>query len=188
MTFPALTKRDRQTIRYAAIGLSIYLALFGGWRAISFFGRRHAEYRQLLRESANLKLKFELYDARVIRLQRLMESFQMDPAQLTNTTLVARTTAAIQQSAAQGGLQLGPIRESLTRGSERELGTIQIEVTGQVTAVMTFAHRLRSLGFPIVIDTFHLASEPRGPGVVKLSLGLILLNYEQWDAKEVPSA
>ena len=112
----------------------------------------------------------------------------MDPAQLTNSTLVARATAAIQQSATQGGLQLGPIRESLARGSERELSSIQLEVTGPVPAVMTFAHRLRTLGFPIIIDTLNLASEPRGPGLVKLSLGLILLNYPQWDLKEVPNA
>lgn len=188
MTFPSITERDRKTIRYASIGLGIYITLFGGWQVMRFLGRRHAEYGQLLRESANLKNKFELYDARVIRLRRLMESFQMDPAQLTNTTLVARATAAIQQSAAQGGLQLGPIRESLSRASERELGTIQLEVTGQVPAIMSFAHRLRSLGFPVVIDTLNLSSDAKAPGQVKLSLSLILLNYEQWDAKEIPNA
>lgn len=188
MTLPALTPRDRKTIRYGAIGIAIYLVLYGGWRAFSFLGQRRAEYRQLLRESADIKIKYELYDARVIRLKRQMEAFQMDPAQLTNSTLVARATAAIQQSATQGGLQLGPIRESLARGSERELSSIQLEVTGPVPAVMTFAHRLRTLGFPIIIDTLNLASEPRGPGLVKLSLGLILLNYPQWDLKEVPNA
>ena len=188
MTLPRLTQRDRQTIRYAAIGLSLYLVLFWGWRVASFLNQRRTDYRQLQRASADLKTKYELYDARAIRLKRLIESFQMDPAQLTNSTLLARATAAIQQAATQGGVQLGPLRESLNRGSERELGTIQLEVTGQVPAIMSFAHRLRTLGFPVIIDTLQLAAEPRGPGMIKLSLGLILLNYELWDLKEVPNA
>ena len=188
MTLPALTDRDRRTLRYASIGLGVYLALFGGWQAFRFLVQRRAEYRQLLREATGLRLKYELYDARVTRLRRLMESFRLDPAQLNKTTLVAQASAALQQSAAQGGLQLGPIRETLARGSERELGTIQLEASGQVPALMSFLHRLRSLGFPLVIDSLQLTSEPMRPGMIKLSLGLILLDYEQWDGKEVPNA
>ena len=181
-----LSDRDRRTLRYAGIGLGIYLTLFGGWLAFGFLGRRHAEYRQLRREAADLKDRYELYGARVTRLERLMESFQMDPARLTKATLVARATAALQQSATQGGLQLGPIRESLNRGSERELGTIQLDATGQVPALMTFLHRLRSLGFPLVIDTMQLSSDPTRPGMIKVSLGLIVLDYEKWDTKDIP--
>ena len=187
MTFPALTARDRRTIRLAGMGLSAYLVVFGGWQLLSFLSQRHTEYRQLQRDAAALRLRFELYDSRAIRLQRLMESFQMDPARLNQTTLVAEIGTALQQSAAQGGIQLGPIRETLSRGNERELGTIRLEASGQVPALMAFLHRLRGLGFPLVIDSLQLSPEPNRPGMIKLSLGLILLNYERWDQKEGPN-
>ncbi|HRI14320.1 MAG TPA: hypothetical protein PLX89_15105 [Verrucomicrobiota bacterium] len=188
MTFPTLTDRDRRTLRLAALGLGLYLALFFGWKALSFLGQRHAEYARLRREAASLRLKFELYDARVARLKKLMESFQMDPAQLSKTTLVADASAALQQAAMQGRLQLGPIRETLTRGSERELGTIRLEAAGQVPDLMAFLYRIRSLGFPLIIDSLQFGPEPRRPGTIKVTLGLILLNYDRWDEKEVPNA
>ncbi len=188
MPLPALTERDRRTIRFAAIGLGLYLAVFGGWQTFGFLGRRHVEYRKLQHEAAQLRTQYELYGSRVTRLERLMETFQMDPARLAKNTLVAKAAAALQQSAASGGLQLGPIRESLNRGSERELGTFQLEAMGQVPALMAFLHRLRGLGFPLVIDTLQVSSDPARPGMIKVSLGLILLDYEQWDKKEVPDA
>lgn len=188
MPLPALTDRDRRTVRIAGIGLSLYLVLFGGWKVFGFLGQRHAAYRLLQSEAAELRNRHELYGARVTRLERLMESFQMDPARLAKTTLVAQAGAALQQSATQGGLQLGPIRETLNRGSERELGIIQMEATGQVPALMTFLHQLRSLGFPFVIDTLQFSPDPARPGMLKVSLGLILLDYEKWDKKELPDA
>ncbi len=188
MPLPTLTERDRRTVRNAAVGLGIYLVLFVGWQAFGFLGRRHTEYRQLQHEAVELKSRHELYGSRVTRLERLMETFQMDPARLAKPTLVARVGAALQQSALQGGIQLGPIRESLNRGSERELGTIQLEAMGQVPALMSFLHRLRGLGFPLVIDTLQISADPARPGMIKLNLGLILLDFEQWDKKELPDA
>ena len=187
MPLPQLTDRDRRTLRWAALGLGLYLALFFGWKTLDYLGRRRAEYAKLRSESAALRLKFELYHSRSVRLKRLMESFQMDPAQLKRSTLVADSIAALQQTATQGGLQLGPIRETLSRGSDRELGTIRLEASGQVPALMTFLHRLRSLGFPLVIDSLQFSPEPQRPGMIKVSLGLILLNFEQWEDKEVPN-
>ena len=174
MTFPTLTDRDRRTLRFAAVGIGLYLLIFFGWRAFGILGQKRTNYLQLRREAEGLRLRFELYDARAVRLKRLMESFQMDPAQLRPTTLVADATAALQQSAQHGGLQLGSIRETLARGSERELGTIRLEASGPVPALMTFLHRLRGLGYPLIIDSLQFAPEPTRPGNIKLSLGLIL--------------
>ena len=110
MKFSTLSEKDRRTVRVAAIGLGIYLALFFGGRAFGFLSRRHAEYRQLQADATALRSRLDLYGARAARVERLMETFQMDPAHLNKTTLVARASEAIQQTAALGGLQLGPIR------------------------------------------------------------------------------
>ncbi|MBN8247798.1 MAG: hypothetical protein J0L84_10185 [Verrucomicrobia bacterium] len=186
MKFPTLTDRDRRTVRLAAMGLGLYLVLFGGWRLFNAASQRRVEYRQLQREAAALRQKFDLYDSRVVRLRRLMESFQMDPSRLPTNTLVADASAALQQSAQQSGLQLGPIRETLNRGAEREVGSIRLEASGQVPALMAFLHRIRGLGFPLVMDSLQLNPEPMRPGMIRLSLNLILLNYGQWQETEGP--
>jgi hypothetical protein len=188
MPFPKLTDKDRRTLRLAAIGLTLYLVAFFGLKGLLFLGQRRAEYVRVRQEAEALRQRFDLYHSRSVRLERLMESFRMDPAALSTNTLVADASAALQQTALQGGLQLGPIRETLSRGSERELGTIQLEAAGPVPQLMTFLHRLRSLGFPVVIDSLQFSPEPRRPGFIKINLGLILLNYHRWDEKEGSNA
>jgi hypothetical protein len=188
MPLPTLTARDRRTLRLAGMGLGAYLLFFCGWTTVNFLGQRRTAYRQLQREAADQKTRLELYDSRVVRLHRLMDAAQMDPAQLSKPRLVARASAAIQQAAMQGGLQMGPIRETLSRGTERELGSIQLEAAGQVTSLTTFLHRLGTLGFPVILDTVQFSSDPMRPGMIKISIALILLDYEQWDAREVPNA
>ncbi len=184
MRFPKLTDRDRRTIRLASIGVSLYLVAFLGLKVLLFLGEQRASYARLRQEAVALRQRFDLYQSRAVRLERLMNSFQMDPSRLNATTLVADASAALQQTAMQGGLQLGPIRETLSRTSEREMGTIQLEASGQVPQLMTFLHRLRSLGFPVVIDSLQISPEPRRPGSFKINLGLILLNYQRWGEKE----
>lgn len=186
--FPEITTRDRRTIRYAGMGLSAYLLLFGGWKTLQVLGQKRAAYLELRRQAAEQKARIDLYSSRVVRLHRLMDSAHLDPAQISKPKLVGRASAAIQQVAMQGGLLMGPIRETLARGSERELGGIQLEATGQVTALTTFLHRLGSLGFPIVLDTVQFSSDPMRPGMLKISISLILLDYDQWDTREVPHA
>jgi len=88
------------------MGLGAYLLFFCGWTTVNFLGQRRAAYRQLQREAADEKSRLELYDSRVVRLHRLMDAAQMDPAQLSKPRLVARASAAIQQAAMQGGLQM----------------------------------------------------------------------------------
>ena len=83
---------------------------------------------------------------------------------------------------------MGAIRETLARGSDRELGAIQLEASGQVTSLTTFLHRLGSLGYPIILDTVEFTSDPMRPGMLKISVSLILLDYDQWDSREVPHA
>lgn len=94
MPLPSLTPRDRRTLRLAGMGLGAYLLLFGGWTIVNFLGQRRTAYRQLQREASDQKTRLELYDSRVVRLHRLMDAAQMDPAQLSKPKLVARASAA----------------------------------------------------------------------------------------------
>lgn len=181
---PALTARDRRTLRLGGMGLGAYLLLFGGWSTWQYMEKHRTNYRQLVRTAGDIRTRIELYQSRVIRLHRLMDAAQMDPAQLSQPKLVGGASAAIQQAATQGGLQLGPIRETAAKGSENELGTLQLEAFGQVRSITTFLHRLGSLGFPIIVDSVQISSDPMRPGFIKLSLVLILLNYEQWNMRE----
>ena len=89
---------------------------------------------------------------------------------------------AIQKAAQQGGIQLGPIRETPGREKGRELSTIQFEGTGAPSATLTLLHNLRGLGFPILIDNVQFSPAQNKPGQVKLNLTLIILNYQQWKA------
>lgn len=181
-----LTERDQRTVRWASVGLGVYLALFAGWKGMTLLNHKLSAYRKLQREAADLRTRFDTYNARAIRLQRLMEKHQMDPSALNRTTLVAQATSALQQSAMQGGVQLGAVRETLSRAADRELGTIQLEANGQVPALLSFLHRVRGMGFPFIIDGLQLTAEPTRPGMIKMRLGLILLNFEQWKDSEVP--
>ena len=185
---PELTDRDRRTIRYAAMGLSAYLVLFGGWKALQILGAQRTTYLDLRRQADEQRARVDLYSSRVVRLHRLMDAAQLDPAQISKPKLVGRASTAIQQAATQGGLQMGAIRETLARGSDRELGAIQLEASGQVTSLTTFLHRLGSLGYPIILDTVEFTSDPMRPGMLKISVSLILLDYDQWDSREVPHA
>jgi hypothetical protein len=101
---------------------------------------------------------------------------------------VADASAAIQKAATGGGIQVGPIRESAAQPSSKALGTIQFEGTGQVAAVMALLHNLPTLGYPLVMDTVQIAAEPTRPGQVKLTLTIIVLDFEQWKKAEVGHA
>jgi hypothetical protein len=51
-----------------------------------------------------------------------------------------------------------------------------------------FLHRLETLGYPLVLDTVQINSEPTKPGMVKMTLTIIILDFEQFKIEEVPSA
>ena len=175
-----LTEREQRTVRLGGIGLAVYLLLFFGFKAAHGLGALRVDYDRQLRTAHNLKSEVRTYETRVARLKRLMERLHLDPGTLTPQTVVSKTTAALQTAAMGGGLQLGPIRESLVRGTEQEMGSIQFDATGQPQAVTKFLAGLNQLGVPIVVESVQLTSEPRGPGMIKMHLNLIILDFEQW--------
>ena len=175
-------------IRLAGMGLAIYLALFGGYKVWKFFERQRTDYRNLVAEAEGLKQEVKRYEAKIAVTKKLMESFHMNPAKLTRTTVVAEASAAIQKAAKEGGFQLGPVRESPPRPSSKELASIQLEGSGPVLATIGLLNRLETCGYPLIIDAAQISQDPTKPGQIKLNLTIIVLDFEPMKKPEVPRA
>lgn len=104
----------------------------------------------------------------------------MDPAKLARAAVLGQASAAIQRAAQGGGVQIGPIRESPARPSSKELGSIQLEAFGPAPALLKFVQQTDTLGYPLIIDSLQFGSEPARPGQVKVSLTILLLDFDQW--------
>jgi hypothetical protein len=183
-----LTPQEKRTIRIASVGIAVYLALFGGFKVWQFFERQRADYRKLLVEADDLKREVKRYEGKIEVTKKLMEAFHMDPAKLTRTTVVAEASAAIQKAARDGGFQIGTVRESPARPGSREVSTIQLDGSGPVQATMGMMSRLETCGYPLIIDAAQVSADPSKPGQVKLSLTIIILDFEPAKKAEAPRA
>jgi hypothetical protein len=183
-----LNPNEKRTIRLASIGLAVYLAVFGGFQVWKKFAAKRAEYQALVAEADRLKLEMERYETRALLTAKFMERYRIEPEKLTRNTVVAQASAAIQKSGTGMGLQIGPVRESPARGSDKELAAIQLEAAGPVPALLGFLHGIESIGFPVIVDSVQMNSEPSKPGQLKMNLTLIILDYDQWKKGEAPRA
>jgi hypothetical protein len=202
-----MTDRDKKTIQIASIGVAIYLVAFFGFKMWKKGATGRDDYQQLVRRAEKLQEEVRAQENKVLLFEKLTNLYQLDPAKIKKETLVADASAAIQSAAQQGGIQLGPLREAPARSSGRELTTIQIEGTGQSSAALAYLHRLRTLGYPLIIDSVQIAPPQAGsggrgpggpggpppgmmppgrPGTVKINVSITILNYDQW--KEGPNA
>lgn len=180
-----MTERDQKTIRIGAIVVAIYLIGFFGFKAFKKGGAAD-DYQTLRRQAEQLQASVRAQQNRVLLYDKLSELYRLDPQKIKKETLVADASSAIQTAAQQGGIKLGPLRESPGRGNARELTTFQIEGAGNVTSALGLLHKIQTLGFPLVIDSVQFGKAPGPPGQVKLSLTVIILNYENF--KEAPNA
>ena len=183
-----LTDHERRTIRIGATALAIYLVLFIGLRVWKQLETRRSDYQKLVKDAQSLRDEFRPYENRTLLVEKLRETFRIVPPKLSNATLVAEVSAAIQKTAVSGGVQLGPIRESAARPSAKELASIQLEGIGPVPALLTLLHRLETLGFPLILDSVQISSDPTKPGMIKLNLTIIILDFEQWKSEETRNA
>lgn len=161
-------------------GWASICSCFGGFQGAKYLGKKRAEYQKVLKEAQTLALEVQPYGDKAIALRKLMEGFNLDPATLASTTVVAQASAAIQKAAMGGGVQLGPVRESPARPGNKELGSVQLEAMGPVPALLNFLHQTEHLGFPLIIESLQIGSEPTRPGQVKLNLTILILDFEQW--------
>ena|SRR5436190_2395951 len=183
-----LTDREKRTVRLGATAIGAYLVLFGGMQTAKFFERKRGEYQKLVNEAQSLKREIQMYEDKAIALKKLMDNFNLDPARLSRTTAVAEASAAIQRTAAASGIQVGPVRETPARPSSKELGTIQLETTGPVPSLTSLLGRLEAVGYPLIVESVQIAAEPTRPGQVKMSLTILVLDFDQWKKGEGPNA
>jgi hypothetical protein len=179
-----LTDREKKIIAAAAVVAVLCLG-FQGWKLLE---KTRADYNSLVVEAQAFREKINPYQQRAQVVEKLMAEFHLDPAKLSRQTLVADTSAAIQKAATGSGVALGPVRESHGRASARELATMQIQANGQLPGVIAFLQRLGTLGFPVVVESAQVTSEPMRPGALKLNLTITILDFDQWKKAEVPGA
>lgn len=179
-----LTDRDKRTLRLAGAVIAVYLALFYGAGAWKQLEAKRAEYRRLVRQAEELRRQFDRYENRALVVEKLRQTMRMNPAQWSKATLLAEASAAIQQAAARGGVQLGPMRESPPHAAAGELASVQLEGVGPVMAVLAWLSRLDTLGYPLVIDSVQFSAEPSRPGMLKANLTVVILDFEQAPKEE----
>jgi|SRR6185312_14188100 len=182
-----LTQQEKRTVRWAAIGIGIYLFLFCGFEMWKSLEKRRVEYRQLVTDANDLRVQLQSYQDKALVVKRMMDDFHLDPAKLSPETIVAEASSAIQKAAASSGIQVGPVRETAARGTGDEMASMQFEGSGPVPAITGLLNRLQTLGYPLVIDSVQITPDNR-PGNVKLSLTIVILNFEKWKNPEANHA
>lgn len=184
----AITQREKRALLLAAAAIALYAVAFVGARFWKMLDAQRAEYVQLKREAQSLGLEIKTYQSKAEAVQKLMDTFKLDPAKLNKTNAVAEASAAIQKAAAAGGIQVGPVRESPGRPANKELATLQLEGTGPIPSVTALLSRLESVGYPLIIEAVQLTPMPGGAPVMKINLTITILDFEQWKKGAVPNA
>jgi hypothetical protein len=182
-----LTLKEKRTIRIAAVCLAIYLTLLYGPGAWNYFTARREAYDKLVQQARDLRDVIKPYEEKIATATNLMDRFRMDPAKLKRASVMAEASAAIQQAAASEGVGVGPIRETAGRPSAKEAGSIHFEGSGPITAVMDLLHNLDRVGFPVIIDNVQISSDPRMPNGLKVSMTIVVLDFDAWKTKEEKS-
>ena len=175
-----MTEREKKTIQWGAIGVAAYLVIFFGVRGTKQSGNAGSDYQRFVNNEIALQQEFQRLETKRLQLEKLNESFKIDPAKFSRATVVADASAAIQNAANGGGVMIGPIRESSGRTSAKEITSMQLEGAGPVPAIMKFLHQMNTLGFPLLIDSLQISPDNTRPGNIKVNLTVMVLDYEQW--------
>ena len=70
----ALTQSEKRTIRYASVGIAIYLALFGGWKTWGWLSQKRTEYNQLIAQGQKLKTEVQPFADQSAVVKKLRKS------------------------------------------------------------------------------------------------------------------
>src|SRR5215469_1557961 len=133
-----LTQREQRTIRYGCIGIGMYLLLFIAFHVLKTIEQRRSDYNDLVQQARSLKSEIEDYQTRALVAQKLMNEYHVDPARLSEASVVAQASAAIQTEAGADGVAVGTIREAPSQSSNLELASIHIEGSGKVPALLSY--------------------------------------------------
>jgi hypothetical protein len=183
-----LTPSEKRTITYGGIALGAILCLFGGMKIWGALQKDSATYVQLVADSKDLRQKLGYYDDRILLTKKMMDEFHLDPAKLTHATVVGEASQKIQQTAASGGIQVGPIRETAAKSSAKELAALQFEGSGPIPAVLGLLKRMETLGYPLVVDSVDITPNPMRPDQINIHMTVVILDFDQWKTEGKPHA
>lgn len=99
---------------------------------------------------------------------------------------MAQASAVIQNAAKGRAIQLGPLRESSGRASAKELTSIQLEGSGPAPAALGFLHQSEMTGYPLLVDALQMTPDTTKPGQLKVTMTIVILDFDQWKDLEVP--
>jgi hypothetical protein len=175
-----ISDRDRRTLKLGGTALAAYLVLFYGlvgWKALE---NKRTEYQALQREAQAMEQRLEPFETKLLLIEKLRGTSGVDPSKLTRETVVALASADIQKVVKSSGLKLGSIRESPGSATARELAAMRMEAVGPVKSVVGLIHQLETIGYPLIIDSVEISMDKRKPGNLKLSMQVVILDFEQW--------
>ncbi len=179
-----LNDKEKRTIRYGAIALSIYLLAFYGKGCLGGLETQRDHYATLTQEVREWDAYQETLETKRLLLEKMRGRFALDLASVSSSTLVADTSAAIQSTLQASGFQIGPVRESPGRATSHEAAFLRFETTGPAKAALLLIHRLERVGFPILIDSLQMKQDPKKPGMMELTFQVVVLDYSRWKQED----
>ena len=184
----ALTNHEKRTIRIATIGLILYLGVLYGPRAWRHFITGGSQQQQLTQELEAFERDLLPYENRLLRLEKLKAEMGLERLVLPGLELVAEASAALQNSARESGVKLGPVRESGGRPAAKELASMRLEARGPMPSILGWLATLQTLGFPLVVDSVQIDADPRQPNMLKVNPTVVIVDFEQWNQAVRPDA
>jgi len=175
-----ISERDKRTLRFGGIAIVAYLFLFYGVMGFKKLETRRAGYLELKRNAQGIRQMMDPYETKLLLIEKLRGTSGVDPSKLTRETVVALASADIQKVALSSRLKVASIREAAGNSTGRELAAMRMEAAGPVNSVMGLLHQLKTIGYPLVIDSMELGIDKRKPGNLKISLQLVILDFEKW--------
>ena len=179
-----LSDSDKKTLRLGAIVIAVYLVLFYGGMGIKKLQARQSDFKKLVEQSETLRIDLLKYETDMLKLAKLKKSFQFDPLQGGQETLVSEVSAAIQQSAQRNGVKLSMVNETGARASSAIRASMRLEGEGAMQGVIKFLDGLDRLGFPISVESVQLNANPRKPGGLKINLEALILDFNAFQPEE----
>lgn len=171
-----MNDKEKKLIKFTAIGLTIYLLAFYGKDYLGAFEKKLDDFKKKEKTIVNHRTKLVPYSSRVLMLEKLRKKLNIDVRRLSSNELVGQTSQAIQQSAKQSGIKIGPLRES----SGRSTSSLRFEANGKYDGMVKFLRSIGTSGYPIMIESMQVNLDPSKKGNVKISLSIGIIDFANW--------
>ena len=171
-----MNEKEKKLIKFTAIGLSIYLLAFYGKDYLGAFVRKRSDFVKKEKTITNHRTKLSPYSSRVLMLEKLRKKLNIDVRRLSSNELVGQTSQAIQQSAKQSGIKIGPLRET----SGRNISSLKFEANGKYDGMVKFLRGIGTSGYPVLIESMQVKQDISKKGNLKINLSIGILDFTKW--------